>query len=231
MTSSVRSFYGRFAGLYDALATFPGVARWRERAIDALALQPGETVVELGCGTGANLPLLRERVGSAGHVVGVDITRPLLARARRRTREWPNVHLVQGDATAPPLAGGADEGPDAVLGTFVLGMFTDPASAVDGWCDLVGPGGRVALLEATRSDRLAAVPLNATFDLFVRAGAPSGEGDTGRTLGGRVRAGHRALVARTERRRHESFGLGFLDLLAGTVTRWKRSSAAWRNCG
>lgn len=211
---SVQSFYGRYDRLYDAIATLPGVESWRERAVDALDLEPGETVVELGCGTGANLRLLRERVGPDGRVVGVDLTRPLLARARGRTSPWPNVHLVQGDATTPPLAAGAA---DAVLGTFVLGMFADPAAVVDGWCDLVGREGRVALLEATRSDRLAAVPLNAAFDLFVRAGAPSGGADL--PLDGRVRAGHRALAVRARDRRHESFGLGFLDLLSGTVER------------
>lgn len=219
MTSTVQSFYGRYARLYDAIATFPGVGRWRGRAVDALALEPGDAVVELGCGTGANLPLLRERVGSEGRVVGLDVTRPLLVRARRRVEEWSNVEVLQGDATDPPLADGSDERPDAVLGTFVLGMFADPAAVVDGWCDLVGPGGRVALLEATRSDRLAAVPLTAAFDLFVRAGAPSGGSGAERALRDRVRAGHQVLASRARQRRHESFGLGFLDLLAGTVER------------
>jgi len=208
---SVQSFYGRHVRLYDAVATLPGVGRWRRRAVDALALAPGDTVVDLGCGTGATLRHLRERVGPDGRVVGVDLTRPLLARARAR-HDAANVHLVRGDATRLPVAEA-----DAVLGTFVLGLFDDPAAAVERWCDTLGPGGRVAILEATRSDRLAGAPLNPAFDLFVRAGAPSGASGASHELAGRVRDAHRTLAARTVDRHHESFALGFLDLLAGTV--------------
>ncbi|MFB6171613.1 MAG: class I SAM-dependent methyltransferase [Haloarculaceae archaeon] len=209
---SVAAFYGRYARLYDALATLPGVDRWRDRAAAALDLAPGDTVVEMGCGTGANLPHLRERVGSAGRVVGVDLARPLLARARRRTARWSNVHLLAGDATRPPVARA-----DAVLGTFVVGMLADPAAAVERWCDLVGPGGRVAVLEATRSCRLPGWPLNLAFDWFVRAGAPGGGAGASAALDERVRTAHAALAARTVARRHAQFAAGFVDLVSGTV--------------
>jgi ubiquinone/menaquinone biosynthesis C-methylase UbiE len=209
---SVQRFYGGHARLYDAVAGLFGPTRWRARAVDALRLEPGDTVVEMGCGTGANLPLLRERVPE-GRVVGVDLTRPLLARARDRAPDGRQAfHLVRGDATRPPLSDA-----DAVLGTFVLGLFDDPAAVVERWCDLVGPGGRVAVLEATRSGRLAGAALNPAFDLFVHAGSPTGEADASRALGERVRDAHGALAARTVDRHHDSFGLGFLDLFAGTV--------------
>lgn len=209
---TVTEFYGRHVRLYDALATLPGVGRWRERAADALELAPGDTVVEMGCGTGANLPYLRDRVGRDGRVVGVDLTRPLLERARERTARWSNVHLARGDATRPPV-----EAADAVLGTFVVGMFADPATAVGRWCDLVRPGGRVAVLEATRSPRLVALPLNLAFDWFVRAGAPSGGHGASDALDERVRAAGDVLAARTVERRHEPFAAGFVDLVSGTV--------------
>jgi ubiquinone/menaquinone biosynthesis C-methylase UbiE len=218
--ADVADFYGRWAALYDRIATAPGVARWR-RAAAARVATPGDTVVEMGCGSGANLPFLRERVGRAGRVVGVDVTRPLLERVRARTSEYDNVAVVHGDATRPPL-----ESADAVLATFVCGLLEDPAGAVDGWCDLVGRGGRVALLDATATDAPLGRPLNPLFRAFVAAGSP-GAGPTdvlrapfGRfdaSLTRRVAASRDALADRTVRRRYETFGLGFVGLLSGRV--------------
>lgn len=217
---SVPEFYGRWADLYDIIATLPGVGRWRRHAAAALNLTPGATVLEMGCGTGANLPYLRERVGSAGRVVGVDLTRPLLARAEGRG----DAALVQADATDPPIQPGE---PSAVVASFVLGMFRDPAAVVDTWCDIVGPGGRVALLDATTSAHPLGRVFNPAFRAFARGTAPaettpaavraalSGEGDV--ALDRRVRAGRETLVARCHEREFESFGLGFVGLLTGTV--------------
>ncbi len=85
-------------------ATAPGAASWRDRTVDSLALAPGNTVVEMGCGTGANVPALRERVGPSGQVVGIDVTREMLDRARERpARSGGAVHYVQADAARPPI--------------------------------------------------------------------------------------------------------------------------------
>jgi ubiquinone/menaquinone biosynthesis C-methylase UbiE len=214
---SVPEFYGRYARLYDAIADLPGVRRWRRAAADALALDRGDTVVEMGCGTGANLPYLRERVGPSGRVLGVDLTRPLLERA------GDDDHLVVGDATRPPIGRA-----DAVLGTFVTGMFADPGRVVDGWCDLVRPGGRVALLDAAPSRHPVGRALNPAFRAFARGTAPAdsvaaalraalGGTDADAALDRRVRAGRAALTARTRDRRFESHALGFVGLLSGRV--------------
>jgi ubiquinone/menaquinone biosynthesis C-methylase UbiE len=212
--TATQSFYGRWAGAYDWLATAPGVESWRTRAADALALDAGDTVVEMGCGTGANLPYLRERVGPEGRVVGVDLTRGMLRRADERVRRhgWANVDLVHADATRPPIAGPVD----AVLATFVVGMFPDPRPAVRRWVELLAPGGRVALLNAGRSDHPYVGPLNLAFRGFVRAAAP---GERGRSptqsLERRVAAARdevRTLCAPTG---FESFALGYLALQWG----------------
>jgi ubiquinone/menaquinone biosynthesis C-methylase UbiE len=216
----VAEFYGRWAALYDRIATAPGVARWRRAAADHVAT-PGATVVEMGCGTGANLPYLAERVGPDGTVVGIDITGPLLDRARERVVELDNASVVRADATRPPIAGA-----DAVLGTFVCGLFEDSATVVDDWCDLVGPGGRVAVMDATASDEPLGRPLNPLFRAFVAAGAPgSTPGDVLRApfgsfdgpLSRRVEASRAALTARTDDRRYETFAAGFVGLLSGRV--------------
>ncbi|WP_129114786.1 class I SAM-dependent methyltransferase [Halegenticoccus tardaugens] len=197
-----QAFYSRWARLYDALATrAPGVGALRSRAADALALEPGDRVVEMGCGTGANFPHLRDRVGPDGAVVGVDFSPGVLDRARDRIerRGWENVHVVGGDATRPPVALNGD-GPsrpldldgdlpsrpldldgdlpsrpvDAVFSSFVSGMLPDPETTVRGWADLVDPAGRIAVLDLARSTRPSGAPLNPLFEAFVLAGSPPG---------------------------------------------------------
>jgi ubiquinone/menaquinone biosynthesis C-methylase UbiE len=211
---ATQRFYGRWARLYDLVATAPGVDSWRERTVDALDLEPGDTVVEMGCGTGANFPHLRERVGPEGRVVGVDLTPGMLRPARERIdREgWTNVDVVRGDATRPPISGPVD----AVVGTFVVGMFDDPAGAVESWFDLLVPGGRVALLNAGRSDRLLARPLNLLFRGFVRAAAPGDRGESPvESLERRVDVARGVVYERCEERGFEEFGAGYLGLAWG----------------
>jgi ubiquinone/menaquinone biosynthesis C-methylase UbiE len=217
--TSIPEFYGRWAALYDAVATAPGIGRWRVRAAERVARE-GDTVVEMGCGTGVNLPYLRQRVGPDGRVIGVDITGPLLERARERAGH-DNVTIVQGDATRPPI-----EAADAVLATFVCGLFEEPAAAVDQWCALVRPGGRVGLLDATASDDSFGRPLNPLFRAFVAAGAPDLDltdallapfDRPDASLSRRVEAARRTLVDRTIDRSLETFGLGFVGLSTGRV--------------
>jgi len=226
VSGGVRSFYGRWARPYDALARHaPVVGRLRARLVDRLDLGAGDVVVDMGCGTGANLPHLREAVGPEGTVVGVDVTGPMLARARRLVarRGWANVHLLQGDAARPPVAGPVD----AVVGTFVVGMFDDPAAVVERWCDLVRApddgdgGGNVGLLDAARSDRRAAAPVNLAFDAFtVLSTPPTLRLRYDEPVGGQLRERVDAARAALDRRAgaaHETHLLGLLRLSAGRV--------------
>jgi SAM-dependent methyltransferase len=72
----------------------------RRAAVARLALSPGDRVLDLGCGTGLSLPLLREAVGEKGTVYGVDASPDMLARAQRciEGAGWTNVHLIEADA-------------------------------------------------------------------------------------------------------------------------------------
>ena len=214
--TDVQAFYGRWARLYDAVASLPFVGSWRVRATESLALSPGDTVVEMGCGTGANVPYLRERVGREGAVLGIDLTREMVDQARQRAdRDGEGVHYVQGDAARPPVADA-----DAVLATFVAGLFPDPGPVVDRWCDTVGPGGRVALLNFQRSDATAAVPLNVAFEGFVRLSSPGSRlarDSQATAFERRVRAARERLTARTVDREYETLAGGYLGLLSGRV--------------
>jgi len=216
-TAAAQSFYTRYARLYDAVARrAPGVARLRERAVDALDPRPGETVVEMGCGTGANLPHLRDRVGPSGRVVGLDFAPGAVALARERTARWPNVVVARADARRPPVAAA-----DRVLAAFVVGMLDDPAGAVRDWLDLLPPGGRVALLDLARTTRPLARPLNLGFRALVALSAPPGTrdrtGDPTRALDRRVVAAHRAVLDATDPVARSTHAAGFARLVAGAV--------------
>ncbi|WP_336037017.1 class I SAM-dependent methyltransferase [Halobacterium yunchengense] len=211
--AETQAFYGRWARAYDWLCRLlPGLGSLRSAAADALALDAGDTVVELGCGTGANLRHLRERVGPTGSVVGVDLTPGMLAQAGERVERagWRNVHLVRGDAARPPVGD-----VDAVLGSFVVGLLPDPESAVRAWLDCLAPGGRVAVLEAGRSDHALARRLNAAFDRFVAAGSPTGGGGRpSAALDERIDAARRALADGAVLTRDERRVAGFVRLFA-----------------
>ncbi|WP_435065196.1 class I SAM-dependent methyltransferase [Halobaculum sp. EA56] len=219
---SAPEFYTRVARLYDALARRgPFVGGLREALADALDPGPGATVVEFGCGTGANRPYVEAAVGDGGTYVGVDFAPGVLrvARERGRARDDDPGAFVRGDATRPPLR---DDRIDACFGAFVTGMLPDPAAAVRTWADLVGPGGRVALLDLARTTRSWWRALNPAFRLFVRAGSPPG---TARSLerspaavqDGRVAAAHRALRDVCADATYRTLLGGFARVSAGTV--------------
>lgn len=219
-TGSTQQFYTRWARLYDLVAVrTPGIRAVRRAAVDQLNAQPGDTVVEMGTGSGANLPILREAVGPEGRVVGVDVSPGVLGVARDRidSHGWQNVHVVRGDATRPPLETSAV---DCVFASLVVGMFDEPAAVVDSWADLVGPGGRIGLFDLARSSQRRARPLNGLFRLFVTTANPKSVRKSAEPLGRldrRVAAAHRRLGERCSDATHETRGLGFARLSGGTI--------------
>jgi demethylmenaquinone methyltransferase/2-methoxy-6-polyprenyl-1,4-benzoquinol methylase len=98
--------YRKYAENYDLavkLYRFLGlkIGKYRKMTVDSLELSKGDTVVELGCGTGLNFSLVLESIGSEGKLIGVDITDKMLDQARIRVKEngWNNVELVQSDTS------------------------------------------------------------------------------------------------------------------------------------
>jgi demethylmenaquinone methyltransferase/2-methoxy-6-polyprenyl-1,4-benzoquinol methylase len=77
------------------------IGKYRRMSVDSLELSKGDTVVELGCGTGLNFSLVLDAIGSEGKLIGVDITDKMLDQARIRVKEngWNNVELVQSDTS------------------------------------------------------------------------------------------------------------------------------------
>jgi ubiquinone/menaquinone biosynthesis C-methylase UbiE len=88
--------YRSFADDYDLLTVFG--EPYRRRAVDALRLRPGEAVLDVGCGTGLNFPLLRDAVGARGRLVGIEQSPEMLERAGERLSPSVDVTLVAAPA-------------------------------------------------------------------------------------------------------------------------------------
>jgi demethylmenaquinone methyltransferase/2-methoxy-6-polyprenyl-1,4-benzoquinol methylase len=100
--------YRRRARLYDLeLLAFEPL---RRRAVRALALRAGETVLDVACGTGLSFPLLAPAVGAGSHVVGIEQSPEMiaLARARRDRAGWAQVALIESSAEAARFRRHAD---------------------------------------------------------------------------------------------------------------------------
>ncbi|HEY2628625.1 MAG TPA: methyltransferase domain-containing protein [Usitatibacter sp.] len=111
----------------------------RERAIDALCLRSGETVVDAGCGTGWCLPRLLERVGHHGHVIGFDPSSQMLDVARARLNgQAAQVEFLDASAQAVRVPASAD----AVLFSYTHDLLRSPA-ALDNVLGQMKPGARV----------------------------------------------------------------------------------------
>ncbi|HZP16187.1 MAG TPA: methyltransferase domain-containing protein [Nocardioides sp.] len=142
--------YRKKAKHYDLTSRFypaPGYPQrtLRLRAVRALGLRPGDSVVDIACGTGLNFPLIEEAIGPEGRIVGVDLTDAMLAQAdaRIKTNGWSNVSLVQADAAGfdfPPQI-------DAILSTYALSQVPECAQVIANGAAALSGGGRWVVLD------------------------------------------------------------------------------------
>lgn len=136
--SPSREQYRRRAARYDLeLLAFEPV---RIEAVAWLAPRAGDTVFDVGCGTGLSFEGLRERVGPGGRIVAFDPSPEMLALARERVARhgWPNVELLEAGASEAPLPRRAD----AALFHFTHDVLRDPA-ALDHILGHLRPGATV----------------------------------------------------------------------------------------
>lgn len=131
-------------------------------AMTALGVAPGERVVDVGCGCGQSVLELAERVGPAGHVVGIDVSAPMLERAAQRVRAAGHRHveLVEGDAQTHAFAPRAAHG---VFSRFGLMFFADPPAAFANLRRALRRGGRLAFVcwQPLERNPWMSVPLSA----------------------------------------------------------------------
>lgn len=158
--------YDRLAPFYDWMARslllpFGGEDRFRQRVVDALALEPGHHVLELGCGTGA---MTRRMLDRGARVTAVDLAEPMLERARARA---PEASFVVHDVLTLDLG----ETVDAVLLAFVLHeMDADTrAGALATARRHLAPGGRLVVLEFADA---APFPIGPVFRAYLKVAEP-----------------------------------------------------------
>src|ERR1700727_361711 len=142
--------YRKKAKHYDVtsrLYPVPGYPQRAQRlqAVRALGLRPGDTVIDMACGTGLNFRLLEEVIGPDGRIVGVDLTDAMLARAQDRIKAngWSNVSLVQADAAGFDFP--AEVG--AILSTYALTQVPECAEVIAHGAAALSAGGRWAVLD------------------------------------------------------------------------------------
>ena len=137
--AQLQRFYRWNAPIYDLTRWV--ILRRRRLAVAALELAAGDTVLELGCGTGLNFSLLQRQVGATGTIIGVDLSEAMLKRARRRLSG--NGQLICADASRLELACTVD----AVLAAYSLSMIPAWRAALERACAVLRPGGRIVVLD------------------------------------------------------------------------------------
>ncbi len=142
----VKRAYAILSPVYDIIfdkVFHPG----RVRAIDLLEIQPGDRVLEVGVGTGLNLPLYPRGCS----VVGVDISQEMLRKARQRTDELglANVRLEVMDASNLLFA---NDSFDHVIATYVISAVPDPVKTLQEMQRVCKPRGHLVILNHFKSD-------------------------------------------------------------------------------
>ncbi len=159
----LQHFYAPQAALYDRFRE--RLLHGRRELIERLDPQAGARVVELGGGTGRNLLFFGERLAGFGQVTLVDLCPALLAQAEKRCRDWPNVDVVEADATTwqPRQA------VDCVYFSYSLTMMPDWQAAIDNALAMLKPDGVMGVVDFYISQRSADAGLvqhNATTRWF-----------------------------------------------------------------
>ncbi|MFI4992415.1 MAG: class I SAM-dependent methyltransferase [Solirubrobacterales bacterium] len=159
---------------YDRLARFYNVLEplylihdgARRKAVEALDLSPGETVLEIGCGTGRNLEHLLNVVGEHGSVIGLDASPGMLAEASKlvEQRGWSNVRLLEGDAARLSIEGEVD----AVLFSLSYSVLPDRRPALEAAWHQLRAGGRLVVMDVGLPDTLLGRIFRPAAHLLVR---------------------------------------------------------------
>ncbi len=162
--------YRQRAPTYDRLALL--TRGMRRRAVEQLALQPGQAVLDVGCGTGLTFEAIEERIGPTGWLTGIELSPEMLAVAAERVAAhgWENVSLLEAPAEeADPLT-------QADAAVFVLVHdITQSPPALSNLLSHLKPGARIAVTGAKRAPAWA-LPVNAYLRYATRQYITATEG-------------------------------------------------------
>lgn len=142
--------YRKKAGHYDVtsrLYPVPGYPQRSQRlqAVRELRLRPGDTVVDVACGTGLNFRMIQDAIGAEGRLIGIDLTDAMLAQAQDRieANRWTNVSLVQADAAEFVFPRRLD----AIVSTYALSQVPECAKVIEHGAAALSDGGRWVVLD------------------------------------------------------------------------------------
>ena len=127
-----------------AAESFAGVAN----PFSLGALEPGECVLDLGCGAGTDSLVAAQMVGPEGRVTGIDMTPEMLAKARASAAEMgaENVEFVEGEAESLPFP---SQSFDVVISNGVIDLIPDKAAVFSELYRVLVPGGRIQIADVT----------------------------------------------------------------------------------
>lgn len=149
-----RSYYNKLARYYDALAE-SAEGPMRDKALKELGLKAGETVLELGFGTGHSLVEMANLVGPTGKVLGIDLADEMVREAQELTQKAgvaDRVQVQRGDAEKLPYP---DASCDAVFTSFTLELFDTPdiPKVLAEVLRVLKPGGRLGVVAVSREGK------------------------------------------------------------------------------
>ena len=142
--------------------------------IDRADVKPGERIVDVGCGAGATTVAFAQKVGPSGHVMGVDISGPMLARARENLPARLSAEFVLADATIYPFGPASF---DLLASRFGVMFFADPARSFANLHKAMRPSGRLAFAcwREPRENPFFMAPLQAVYKHAPRLPQPGPE--------------------------------------------------------
>jgi arsenite methyltransferase len=135
-------FDERTAAQLEVVYRTRDIRRRRALAQKALASQPGDEVLDVGCGPGFYVVDILDIVGENGAVTGVDASAAMLAIAGRKAGDRSNVRLLEGEATKLPVG---DASVDRAISVQVFEYLSDVDAALAELMRVVRPGGRVVI--------------------------------------------------------------------------------------
>jgi len=154
----------------------PGGQRWADRQaiqdivlapvadilIDRARIEAGERIVDVGCGAGATTMAFAQKVGPAGHVLGIDISGPMLARARLLVPPGLRIDFALADATVHPFEPASF---DLLASRFGVMFFAEPALSFANLHRALRPSGRLAFAcwRDPRENPFFMAPLQAVY--------------------------------------------------------------------
>ena len=153
-----KRFYDRMSRVYDLL-TRVFERKYAEMALERLLIGEGETVLEIGFGTGHCLKRIAESVGQTGKVCGIDISSGMIEVTKKRLEKAglaERVKLYCGDAARLPYE---DNTVNVVFMSFTLELFDTPEipNVLEEVKRVLKPKGRLGIVSMTKEDRQSAL--------------------------------------------------------------------------